>query len=181
MKLKHLMFFVAAATMLFAACGKDEDKSSSSAATAGDNQMVYNGKTYQGEATGSVNSAVANLTCSSETDGVQFVIDCHIQNPGNYTYDLTQVDETHGLHFHILVEGPNVQSEDDIFDLQYQNAPQLWYFLNGDNVSGSSAFTSGTAITTLDENAITFTVNGTLVNGKALSFRIVLPLDNPGR
>lgn len=176
MKMKQLMLFVAAATMLFAACSKDEDTTTATA--AGDNQMVYNGTTYQGESMANVNDNNAMLECYSETDGIQFMISCHIQNPSNYTYDLTQEDPDHSLHFHILVEGPSVQSQDDMFDLQYQNAPHLWYFLNGDNVSGSSAFTTGTAVATLDDNNITLTVNGTLVNGKPLSFRIVAPRDN---
>lgn len=173
--MKRLMFFVAAATMLFAvSCNKDDESSSS--ATAGDNQMIYNGKTYQGEATGAINDNNANLTCSDEKDGVIFIVDCHIQNPSNYTYDLTQEDPDHMIHFHINIEGPAVLPEDRL-DLQYQNAPHLWYFLNGDNVSNTSAFTSGTAVTTLDENTITLTVNGTLVNGKPISFRIVVPRD----
>ncbi len=173
--MKRLMFLVAAATMLFAvSCSKDDDNDN---ATAGDNQMIYNGKTYQGEATGAINDNNANLTCSNEKDGVIFIIDCHIQNPSNYTYDLTQEDADHMLHFHINIEGPAVQSEEDRLDLQFQNAPHLWYFLNGDNVSNTSPFTSGTAVTTVDENTITLTVNGTLVNGKTLSFRIVVPRD----
>lgn len=169
------MLFVAAATMLFAvSCSKDDNNDNP---TAGDNQMIYNGTTYQGEATGAINDNNASLTCSNEKDGVIFIIDCHIQNPSNYTYDLTQEDPDHMLHLHINIEGPAVQSEEDRLDLQYQNAPHLWYFLNGDNVSNTSPFTSGTAVTTVDENTITLTVNGTLVNGKSLSFRIVAPRD----
>ena len=173
--MKKIALLFAAATMLFAvSCSKDDDKNT---ATAGDNQMIYNGKTYQGEAAGSVNDNNANVTCSSETDGIVFMIDCHLQNIANYTYDLTQADPDHVLHLHVMVEGPSVQNEDDMLDLRYQNAPDLWYFLNGDNVSGTSAFTSGTAVVTVDANTFTLTVNGTLVNGKPISFRIVLPRD----
>ena len=168
------MFFVAATTMLFAACGKDDE--SASAATAGDNQMVYNGKTYQAQnVEGYVNENTAQMACSSENEGVGFAIVCHMENPSNYTYDLTRVDPDHMLNLHVVAEGPAVQSEEDILDLQYQNAPQLWYFLNGENVSGSSAFTKGTAVTTLDANTITITLDGTLVNGKRLNFRLVMP------
>jgi hypothetical protein len=173
MKMKQLMLFVAAATMLFAACSKDEDTTTATA--AGDNQMVYNGKTYQGESMANVNDNNAMLECYSETDGIQFMISCHIQNPSNYTYDLTQEDADHVLHFHIVVESPAVQSQEDIFDLQYQNGPHFWYFLNGDNVSNVSAFTSGTAETTLTDTSLILNVSGTLVNGKSLAFRVVLP------
>ena len=62
--MKQLMLFVAAATMLFAACSKDEDTTTATA--AGDNQMVYNGKTYQGESMANVNDNNAMLECYSE-------------------------------------------------------------------------------------------------------------------
>ena len=173
MKAIKMMMFVAAATMLFAACGKDDDKSTP---TAADNQLVYNGKVYQAEvAEGNVNSNNAQLGFSGEKDGIYFMVDCHIQDVANRTYDLTQEDADHVLHFHIVVEGPAVQSQEDIFDLQYQNGPHFWYFLNGDNVSNASAFTSGTAETTLTDTSLILNVSGTLVNGKSLAFRVVLP------
>lgn len=170
MKAIKLMLFVAAATMMFAACGKEDP-------VVGDNQMIYDGKLYQGEGRGSIQNDFAELSCYSETEGQLFAIDCHIENlTSTNTYDLTKVDTEHGLHFHILVEGPGMQAE-DIFDLQYQNSPQLWYFLNGDNVSGTSAFVSGTATATVSDEKITLDVSGELVNGKSLAFRIVAPRD----
>lgn len=176
MKMKHLMLFVAAATMLFAACSKDEDTT----AAAGDNQMIYNGKTYQGETvSGSIENANVSLSLQSFAEAFIFEINSNIDNlTSSHTYDLTMADPNNPLFFHIFLQSEDLDNENKIFDFQYQNAPHLWYFLDGDNVSGSSAFTSGTAVATLDGNNITLTVNGTLVNGKPLSFRIVAPKNN---
>ena len=173
MKLNRIMMFVAAATMLFVACGKDDDNSTP---TAADNQLVYNGKVYQAEnAEGNITNNSAQLGFSGEKDGIYFMVDCYIQDASNRVYDLTKEDAEHMLNFHVVIEGPAAQSQEDIFDLRYQNSPQLWYFLNGDNVSGSSAFKNGTAETSLTDSAIVLTVSGTLVNDKDLSFRVVVP------
>lgn len=170
----QMMMFVAAATMFFAACSKKDDVKPT---TAGDNQMIYNGKTYQGEAQGSIQNGFGELSCISETENLFFAVECYIENlTSSYTYDLTKADPDHGLHIHAIVEGPSVQG-DDFLDLRYQNSPSLWYFLNGENVSNASAFTSGTAVATLNADKIILELNGTLVNGKPLSFRIVVPRD----
>ena len=42
MKAIKMMMFVAATTMIFAACSKDQNENP---VTAGDNQMIYDGKT----------------------------------------------------------------------------------------------------------------------------------------
>ncbi len=173
MKLNRIMMFVAAATMLFAACSKDEDKSTPK---IGDNQLVYNGTTYQANgAEGNIDANNVQMGFSGVKDGVNFFVDCHVQNVSNRVYDLTKEDAEHMIYFHVVVEGPAAQSQEDIFDLQYQNSPHLWYFLNGDNVSGSSAFKNGTAETSLTDSTITLNVSGTFVNGKALGFRVVVP------
>lgn len=174
MKAIKMMMFVAAATMLFAACSKDQNENP---VTAGDNQMIYDGKTYQGERVESnVDGSNVSLSCASFGEAFIFEINCNIENlTSSCTYDLTQEDPDHGIYFHIFLQSDDLQSEDRIFDFQYQNAPNLWYFLNGDNVSGTSAFTSGTAVATVNADKITFEVSGTLVNGKYLSFRLVVP------
>lgn len=174
MKATRMMLMVAAATMLLAACGEKENT-----VTAGDNQLVYDGKVYQAESTECAvieNSAV--VSCSKQEGDYMLEIRCNIENiTSSCTYDLTKEDPTHGLFFHVFLQSEDLQNEEKVFDFQYQNAPHLWYFLNGDNVSGTSAFVSGTADATVGADKVTLNVNGKLVNGKDLAFRIVAPRD----
>lgn len=168
-----MMMFLAAATMFFAACDKDNDDEPK----AGDNQMIYDGKTYQGESvSGNVDGNNVSLSLERFGEAFIFEISSNIQNiTSSQTYDLTKEDSNHGLFFHIFLESDDLDSESNVFDFQYQNAPHLWYFLDGDNVSGVSAFTKGTAVATVEANKIILEASGTLVNGKYISFRIVAP------
>jgi hypothetical protein len=170
-----MMLFVAAATMFFAACDKDNDDEPK----AGDNQMIYDGKTYQGEnVSSSVDGNNISLSLERFAEAFIFEINGNIQNvTSSRTYDLTKEDPDHGLFFHIFLESDDLDSEDHIFDFQYQNAPHLWYFLDGDNVSNTSAFTKGTAVATVEANRVILEASGTLVNGKYISFRVVAPKD----
>ena len=165
-----MMMFVAAATMFFAACDKNDDEPK-----AGDNQMIYDGKTYQGESvTANVENGYVNFSLEKFAEAFIFEINGNFANlSGSHTYDHTKEDPANQLFFHIFLQSDDVENQ--IFDFQYQNAPHLWYFLNGDNVTSVSAFTSGTAVTKVESDKVIVEASGTLVNGKYMSFRIVAP------
>lgn len=158
------MMFVAATAMLFAACGKDEDDKTPVEAAA--NTVVYDGVAYEGESIVSTNGNLVTFSLMGENylhvDG-----DVEIPNGSSKTLDLTRHDPSFTLMFHLGIgEG--------ILDLQYQNYPQnYWCFLDGVNMPNESAFRSGTATCTIEDGQVTVTLSGVLINGKALSYKIV--------
>ena len=170
-----MMMFVAAAAMLFVACDKEDEKP----VTAGDNQMIYDGHTYElDRVSSSMEGNGVQFSCSKFGEAFIFEIDGFIDNlTASHTYDLTKVDNDHSLYFRIFLQSEDLSAENHIFDLRYQNAPELWYFLDDNEVSGASAFTKGTAVANIEANKLTLDVYGTLVNGKSISFRIVAPID----
>ena len=163
---RFLMMFVAAATMMFAACGKDDEKTTDLA----DNTVVYDGVTYNC-------TSAASYFPGGEPGFVQYVLNnqdytVHLdgglyQSAHNRTFDLTRHHDDLEFHFHLGIEG-------GVLDLQWSDNPNnFWCFLNGDSMN-SSCFSSGTATVTVDDNYhLTILVDGVLINGKSLKIKIV--------
>lgn len=162
---RFIMMFVAAATMMFTACGKDEEGSSALA----DNTVVYDGVVYNGV-------AAATVFPNGEPGFIQYVLNnqdytVHLegslyQNAHNRTIDLARHNDDLDFGFHLGIEN-------GVLDVQWWDNPNnLWCFLDGDNMN-SPCFSSGTATVTVDGLHLTVMVDGTLINGKSLKFKIV--------
>ena len=162
---RFIMMFVAAATMMFASCDKDNEKTSDLA----DNTVVYDGVVYNCV-------AGASVFPNGEPGFIQYVLynqdyTLHLegglyQSAHNRTFDLSRHHDDLEFHFHLGIEN-------GVLDVQWSDNPNnLWCFLDGDNMN-TSCFSSGTATVTIDGLHLTIVVDGTLVNGKTLKFKIV--------
>ena len=151
MKATKLFFtFVAAATMMFAACGKDDENNNTST-DATENTLDYNGKVYQMASTykyeqgGRVYIDARAVDKTGDNQPIFYVIS---DNPGNGTYDLTQ----HTVFFGVTS--------------------------NVDNITGfhsQDTYASGTIIIEKDDNAFRMRMSGTLENGTTVAFHIYVP------
>lgn len=157
------VLFVAAAV----SCNKDDDKTDNPT-SLGDNTLVYDGTTYSGtcQALGTYNGIHYELV------GDGFVVSGQVESDAfNRTFNLTQhyTDLTFAIHINV----------GEILDLQYQNYPQnYWCFLNGDNLGSNSCFSSGTVTVSVADGKLNMVLEGTLINGKELKYKIVSAIQN---
>ncbi|MBP5677864.1 MAG: hypothetical protein J6W88_05145 [Bacteroidales bacterium] len=172
MKARTLLLALAASMMLFVACDKEEDKPDNSGGGGNtpavtSNTLVYDGVTYTGTANVSFEGTNLQYELSNNAEN-GFAISGIIENSAyNRTIDLTRhyTDAMFTIHINV----------GEILDLKYQNYQQnYWCFLNGESLENSSCFSSGTATFTVENNALTVTVDGTLINGKKLNYKVVV-------
>ena len=134
--------------------------------TAIDNTLIYDGVTYTGESgvmffENSLQYALYNNVENG------FQVSGNIESSAyNRTFDLTQHHPDLMFSVHVNVG--------EILDMKYQNYPQnYWCFLNGESLEQRSCFTSGTATITVADNTLTIVVEGTLINGKEIRYKVV--------
>lgn len=162
---------VAFAMTAMVACDKEENNGNNGNTDPTpnilDNTLIYDGVTYTG--TSHVTVGAYNLMYVLEgSEGVGFTVNGNLSpDVSNCTIDLTRHNE--GLNFGVHL---NVG---DILDMQFHNLPQnLSCFLNGDNLGSTSCFSSGTATVTVADGRLTVQLEGTLINGKVLKYKMVV-------
>ena len=173
-KILSLLMVAFMATMAVS-CNKDDDKNKDNNPPQGlsDNTLVYDGTVYNGESgvqflNGSLQYALFN---HSENG---FELSGNIESSAyNRTFDLTQHHADFMFTVHINVG--------EILDLKFQNYPQnFWCFLNGESLENTSCFRSGTATVTMNNGQLTVVVEGVLINGKELKYKVVASQSAPG-
>ena len=162
MKAIKMMMFVAAATMLFASCGKDE-------LDLENNQLRYDGTVY-------------NMVTSAATDaqGTYVSFGCvgkeatlsmngqFEQTALNRTYNLTVAAED--VHYYI-----DMWSEQLGINFSFDNNRGTFHGGMEGVAEGESIFSEGSCNVTYDNDGLTVTLDGTLKNGKELAFKIYVP------
>ena len=145
MKAIRMMMFVAVATMLFAACGKDDPVEAKA------NTLVYNGTVYQMKSYYKYEQGgrVYIDAHAVETTGEGLPIFSIISDdPANGTYDLTAGTVFFG-----------VSSNVDYIQSFYSE----------------STYTGGTLTVEKDDSAFRLKMSGTLADGTTVSFHIYVP------
>jgi hypothetical protein len=159
---RFIMMFVAAATMMFVSCGKDDEKSSD--LNLADNTLVYDGVTYHMNAVQSffhneltlvdATSQEANI---SEESMIEFV-GLHIR-PGMWNRTANVLTETtEDISWNCAFSGALFGEE--MFNV-YEDFSSCLIGIYGEN----------------DGTPVTVTFDGTLKNGKALQMRLVTDSD----
>ena len=170
MNMKKFYSLLMISMALFAvACGDDDEKGGGDApALLADNTLVYDGVTYKGRCGVMISNNVVQYSLTGE--GIQLSGNIGSAENTSTTIDLTKHYEEVVFTTHINLGN----QQGDVLDLKYQNYPQnYWCFLNGDNFNGTSCFKSGTATVTMNDGSLTLVIDGTLVNGKPLKYKIV--------
>ena len=180
---RFLMMFVAAAAMMFASCGKDDNDSGIPQIGIADNTVVYDGVTYtfdhimvdyyHPELT-----LVTAETADTLEDGTpRLMLDGIHITPEAWNRDFNLADISQWPVEYVMI---NLVFT-GVLDISYTS------YVNGDRgVSGSldgeyyedeSIFTSGTYRVSgnNDGTPVTLTVNGTLRNGKTMQIKLVTP------
>lgn len=168
------MMFVAAAAMMFASCGKDDNNDNNGGGNntpteVAANTVVYDGVVYSCE-------SAATVFPNGEPGFIQYVLNSQdytvsldgglYQSAHNRTFDLTQHHDDLEFRFHLGIES-------GVLDVQWSDNPNnFWCFLDGESMN-TSCFSSGTATVTVEGLHLTILVDGTLINGKTLKFKIV--------
>lgn len=185
------MMFVAAAAMMFAGCGKDDENGNTNGGTNGggsqtalaDNTVVYDGVTYTfdyimvGYCHDELTLITAETADTLEDGTPRLMLDgIHITPEAwNRDFNLADINQwpVEYVMINLVFTG--------VLDISYTS------FVNGDRgVSGrldgeyyesESIFTSGTYRVSgnNDGTPITVTANGTLRNGKTLQLKLVTP------
>lgn len=162
------MMFVAAAAMLFASCGKDEN------VVAGDNELVYDGTTYKMEAIfGPINGSMGLMDIHS------------VDKNANGNYLVSTPEEMFHIYRHLVGDEINlaqVYSQGYHFVLQgavnwdiYSEESSIGGTIEGTEYSNTSAFKSGTMKLSIEGSNMVFVLNGETKNGHKMSLRIVTP------
>ena len=168
--------FVAAAAMLFAACGKDNVED------LADNTLVYDGVTYTFSNV-MVDYRHSEMTLVSAIAGdpqnAELIVD-HIHiTPNVWNRDFDLVDQSQwpdDVAVYLIINGA--------IEMQFEgwvNGDRgIFGRLDGVEYEGESIFTSGTYRVSgnNDGTPITITVNGKLKNGKDLKMKLVSPQYN---
>lgn len=176
---KFQSLLMIAMALFTVACGDDDEKNDGNAqAQTGeytpvptpleDNTFIYDGITFRGECRVTTSNNVVQYALVGEF----FQVSGNIGSTANTnsTIDLTKHYEDMMFAVHINLEN----NQGTVLDMQYQNYPQnYWCFLNGESLGATSCFKSGTATVTMADGNLTLVVDGTLINGKSLKYKIV--------
>ena len=168
MKTNRIVMLVAAAALLFAACGKDEN------VVAGDNELVYDGATYKMEAIfGPINGSMGLMDIHS------------VDKNANGNYLVSTSEEMFHIYRHLVGDEINlaqVYSQGYHFVLQgavnwdiYSEESSIGGTIEGTEYSNTSAFKSGTMKLSIEGSNMVFVLNGETKNGHKMSLRIVTP------
>ena len=169
MKAIKMMMFVAAATMLFASCGKDDP-------VAGDNELVYDGKVYKMEAFfGPMNGSMGLMDIHSvdkDANGVYLIRTpeemFHIyRDLVGQEINLTQVySELPGYHL-VLVGAVNWEING--------GEESIGGVIEGTEYNNTPAVKSGTMKISIEGSNMVFALNAESKNGHKMDLRIVTP------
>ena len=162
-----MMMFVAAATMLFAACGKEKP-------VAGDNELVYDGNVYKMEAIfGPINSSMGLMDIHS------------VDKNANGNYLISTPEEMFHIHRHLVgqeIDLTKVYSPGYHFVLvgavNWEIGSEESYIggtIEGTQYDNTTAFKTGTMKLTIEGSNMVFTLNGETKNGHEMDLRIVTP------
>ena len=174
MKTNKIMMFVAVATMLFAACGKDEEKTDG-ATEAAANTLVINGKTYQLESHYAVSMSGRGYADGHSTDvntegAPLYSVRADVElGSANVSIDLTKSYDDVEYAF-------GVSNTDNTFYVcQDDHSDTDAYGSINEDLYEESIFTSGTLTVSKTDDLFTYKVTGTLKNGDAISFHLSIP------
>lgn len=164
MKIK-LIIVLAAVAMLFTACGKDNEPQLEN------NTLVYDGITYHFQSRAWLENwgPVVDhyIVTMSQGDGLH---EMHVNFAAenlSQTFDLTKTYDNVEFGCSLVLEqGASIYFSH--FDNSYAG------YINGEQ-QDKTIFSAGTFTSLFDDNGITFTLNGTLTNGKALAFKVFVP------
>lgn len=182
MKKVFSILMIALLTIAMVACKKDNPQPSNNGGNNGenndtptlvDNVLIYDGVTYTGEASASISNGMIQYVLQKiDGENDNFLVQGSYKGADNCTFDLTKVVEGVDFYVHVLIEG-------GVFDMQYTAYTEhgLWSFVDGDNTSGISSFTSGTATVTKNGDNLTIVMDGVVRNGKSLKCKLVTTLN----
>ena len=155
------MMFVAAATMLFVSCGKDN-------LDPENNQLRYDGTIYNMQST-AMCDAMGYIDFTSVGQDADFTIYGVFDNNAlNRTYNLAVATE--GVHYNI-----DFISEALALNFSYDNNDGAFYGGMEGVQRGESIFSKGTCTVTNDNDGFLVTLDGTLKNGKEMAFKAYVP------
>lgn len=171
---RFMMMFVAAAAMMFASCGKDNNEGNSSNIPQTDianNTLVYDGVTYQMEPLPAGNAPSSASKDSIDGEPLFFFDGYHFRDESmrNKTINLAALSE--GEEYSIMILG-------SVLDLNcsgWWEAGQAMYWgeIDGHEYENECVFTNGTFGIYGDINNTTVIFDCVLKNGKTLRMKLV--------
>lgn len=162
MKVRKIMMFVAAATMLFAACGKDEIDLEK-------NQLRYDGTVYNMVSSAMSDANESYVSFGSVGKEVLFQLSGTFdQTALNRTYDLTVAAED--VHFAI-----DFWSEAMALNFSYDMNRGTFHGGMDGVPEGESIFSEGSCTIIYNNSEFEVSLIGTLKNGKELAFVVNVP------
>ena len=158
MKAIKMMMFVAAATMLFASCTKDE-------LDLENNQLRYDVTVYN-MTTSAMCDAMGYVSFGAVGKEVLFQMNGLFDDVSlNHSFDLSVA--TQGVHYNI-----DFWCEDWGVNFSFDNNDGSFFGGMEGVPQGESIFSEGTCIVTYDNDGLTVTLDGTLKNGKEFAFKL---------
>ena len=162
MKAIKMMMFVAAATMLFASCNKDE-------LDLENNQLRYDGTVYNMVSSASTDADGSYVSFGSVGSEVMFSLNGQFEEAAfNRTYNLAVAAED--VHFYI-----DFWSESMGVNFSFDNNRGTFHGGMEGVPEGESVFSEGSCRIDYDNEGLTITLDGTLKNGKELAFKVFVP------
>ena len=162
MKATKIMMFVAAAAMLFAACGKDE-------LDLENNQLRYDGTVYNMVSSATSDAQGSYVSFGSVGREVLFSLNGQFEEAAfNRTFNLAIAAED--VHYYI-----DFYSEALTLNFSYDNNRGTFHGGMEGVQEGESIFNEGTCTITYDNEGLLITLDGTLKNGKELAFKTYVP------
>jgi len=176
MKLKHLIV-LAAAAMLFTACGKDKPTPK--------NELTWNEETRQVISSVQImQNGVYYISGWSEIeeghDHPYFSFDCNIEAKNfNKTTDLTANPNTDQTYYLMYANKFYSPEKHWYYNKNFSILSNEWAgFINETNYENTSIFKSGTMTITLDDEALILSLDGVLKDNDAFSVDLYIPKAN---
>ena len=168
---------MAAVALLFTACKKDEEQTQDNnnpnqEQTLENNTLVYEGITYHLQSRAWVEDYGQMqdhylVTMSDGTDGVhELYVSLGAENL-NQSFDLTKPYQDAEFTFSFVLEQTSISFS------QYESS--FSGYIDGTNYEDGSIFTTGTFTCQFNDSGLTFSIDGTLINGKDLAFKVFVP------
>lgn len=172
---KFFIGFIAACTLLFAACEKDNEEQATPQAKA--NELIIDGTTYHmNGGFMPINADMGVYVAGSEEkddygEPLVSMVDFHIYREFmlNKTIDLTQVFPEWPGYFMIFTGAVNWQFK----SYQVNDETYIGGTIEGEQYNNTPAFKSGTLKISLSGNVMTITVFGETMNGHTIDMKLV--------
>lgn len=172
-----LLLVLAAAAMLFTACGKDKTYK---------NELTWNGETRQ--LTSSVQVShngtayyIGGWTELEEGhDHPEYSFDCEIEKGDlNKTFDLAAGDVADQNGYCIWANKFYSPDKHWFYNKYYRNFANEWNgHINGTNFENTSIFKSGTMTVTLEDDALVLSLDGVLKDDDTFTVDLYVPKEN---